>query len=485
MKDLEKIRNIVIQNYKEILGRYPDPEGLDVYTNHMKNGMTIEKFREILMTSYEHKQRTHNQENVGNIVIQTYRDVLRRDPNSSELHTYTNDLNRGLSIYEFYRTLSRSEEYKYNFGEYNIIRDIIIEGYRSILRRYPDPVGLESYINSMKKGMNIERLYETLRTSDEYKQKFKPGDVPIPLYNIGLDKNYFDDHGYIKNNRTEKYKINGKDILICVQTYNGLIYSKRTILSLKEQDCNHNLDLFIIDNCSTDGTLEWLKNMRIKHDILERRRCSAAGMNKCLEKLNENYDYLLLLNNDILLEKNYIGTIVDDFETQNSIMPGCLFMNGVQISHLEDRQIDAIVIKELQDIEDNVMTGDYCAFIIKKEVVDKVGYFDERYTPRYIEDNDFTHRIYLSGGYCIRNGRCKFDHIMGTTFKNNIDNSDHVQTMIDNSMIYKDKWGSFQKGGERFHGMKKFIGKFPFDGGGGGKSTGRGNCSGIFDYKKG
>lgn len=421
---------------------------------------------------------------IKNVVIDGYRNILKREPDNESLQDYIVRIKSGLGIYEFYRMLVTLDEYRHRFGSENLIINVVTEGYRNILKREPDPGGLSAYTNHIKNGMSIEKFYEILGTSEEYRQMF--GNQPFPKVNdFDIDQDYFDHNGYIKNIRNGTYKINGKNILVCITTYNGLKYLKRLVLSLKEQDCNHNLDILVVDNCSTDGTLEWSNRMKIKYESLERNRCSAAGLNRCLEKLIDNrHDYLVVLNNDILLEKSYIGTIVDDFEEQNRIRPGCLLMNGVQIGHMENKQIDALVREELQDFEDDILTGDYCAFIIKKEVIDKIGYFDERYTPRYIEDNDFTHRIYLSGGYCIRNGRCKFDHIMGATFRNKIDNANHVQTMVNNSMIYKDKWGAFQKGGERFHGMKQFIDKFPFDGGGSGKSSGRGNCNGIFDYKK-
>lgn len=51
------------------------------------------------------------------------------------------------------------------------IKSIIIEGYRNILRREPDPEGLANYINEIKKGLSTNRFHEVLRTSDEYKRQ--------------------------------------------------------------------------------------------------------------------------------------------------------------------------------------------------------------------------------------------------------------------------------------------------------------------------
>jgi len=248
--------------------------------------------------------------------------------------------------------------------------------------------------------------------------------------------------------------MNNRNILIAVQTFNGLNYTKNTFKSIKDQDTFHNIYFFVIDNSSTDGTIEWLIQNNINHQILNPRQCSATGMNRCLTYFytNPNYDYLILLNNDVYIYPNFIETIVKDFENQNNILPGCLLMCGVQTTKINDKQRRAIKKQELQDIEDEVMSGDYSAFIISKDVIDKVGYFDERFSPRYIEDNDYTHRIYLSGGYCIRNGKCLFDHELGAIFKiqqepkSNIPKDSANAIMVNNAIKYKKKWGSYPKG---------------------------------------
>lgn len=52
------------------------------------------------------------------------------------------------------------------------IKDIVIQGYRHVLKRDPDNDGLINYINEIKLGLSIENFHKTLRSSDEYRQKF-------------------------------------------------------------------------------------------------------------------------------------------------------------------------------------------------------------------------------------------------------------------------------------------------------------------------
>ncbi len=53
------------------------------------------------------------------------------------------------------------------------IKNLVIEGYRNILKRDPDHEGLRTYINHIENGMSINSFRDILRTSDEYKQKFE------------------------------------------------------------------------------------------------------------------------------------------------------------------------------------------------------------------------------------------------------------------------------------------------------------------------
>lgn len=50
------------------------------------------------------------------------------------------------------------------------IKNIVIEGYRNTLKRDPDPPGLKNYIDEIKNGLSKERFYEILKMSEEYKR---------------------------------------------------------------------------------------------------------------------------------------------------------------------------------------------------------------------------------------------------------------------------------------------------------------------------
>lgn len=258
-----------------------------------------------------------------------------------------------------------------------------------------------------------------------------------------------------KNNKNKKLVriplIYNKDrfrTLIGIQTYNNLKYTKRLIYSLILHQNISTKNIFVIDNSSNDGTLEFLEKSNISFQTLNPRQCSAAGMNIILEHFKNSckYQYLIMLNNDIVLHPNFIDTIISDFKVEEANK--CMLMCGVQSSiDNTENQWDCIINQQKQDINDEVMPGDFSAFILNKNTIDIIGKFDEIFKPRYIEDNDYTHRIYLLGGKVIRNGKCTFHHEGSLT--NKMTKEDPLEILRKNSEIYKEKWGEYQKGAER------------------------------------
>ncbi|WP_139193034.1 glycosyltransferase family 2 protein [Anaerobacillus alkalilacustris] len=76
--------------------------------------------------------------------------------------------------------------------------------------------------------------------------------------------------------------------------------------------------------------------------------------------------------------------------------------------------------------------------LIKREVVEKVGLLDERFTPGNFEDNDYSLRIWQNG-YILKLCRNTFiNHAGSTSWK--ADHSNFAQAFYDNNKKFEDKW---------------------------------------------
>ena len=100
------------------------------------------------------------------------------------------------------------------------------------------------------------------------------------------------------------------NVLLGVTTCNQLEYTKVFIESYNKLENKY--DLIFIDDYSTDGTIDYLKN----NDFNVVQKKQAAGLTHSWNLLykyyiDNNYDYLFILNNDVLIPNNSIEPILN------------------------------------------------------------------------------------------------------------------------------------------------------------------------------
>jgi ADP-heptose:LPS heptosyltransferase len=217
-------------------------------------------------------------------------------------------------------------------------------------------------------------------------------------------------------------------------TYNLLSMTKRAVDSIRSF---HNYDLFVVDNDSDDGTQDWLKDQGIDHVI---KRTSVAGaQNLGLQKfLEEDYDYFILLNNDIILRYDTIDKLVEGADKT-----GAYGMMSTEIPNTPHWAVDSAEPKDGKFIPIiNIPAGSYSCTILSRKCVEKVGFFNERYDPRYIEDNDYTLRMRLAGGEFVQAHNAIYWHYLGGVVKNNAEaKKTHDENWKKNVGIFREIYG--------------------------------------------
>ncbi|MBO6088297.1 glycosyltransferase, partial [bacterium] len=102
---------------------------------------------------------------------------------------------------------------------------------------------------------------------------------------------------------------------IITLTYNNLEYTRNFIKSLYEN--TKDFELILVDNGSTDGTVEYLKSLpynNIKFIFNEKNLGFPKGNNQGLE-IAEG-EYIGFLNNDILLSSNWFEGVEFVFKNE-------------------------------------------------------------------------------------------------------------------------------------------------------------------------
>ena len=201
-------------------------------------------------------------------------------------------------------------------------------------------------------------------------------------------------------------------VTIIILNWNGKEDTIECLESLKHITYP-NYEILLVDNGSTDGSVECFRERYPGMEIIENGENLgfAEGNNVGIRKaMDEGADYVLLLNNDTVVDPEFLGELVTVGESDPKagiVGPKIYFYNSDRIQSCGGRinLYKGVVqgIKRYQRdlnhstkvISTEFLSG--CAMLIKKIVLEKVGLFDISYFA-YYEDTDLCIRT-KSGGY--------------------------------------------------------------------------------------
>lgn len=195
--------------------------------------------------------------------------------------------------------------------------------------------------------------------------------------------------------------MNYPEVYIIVLNWNGMEDTKECIESLKKI-IYPNYEILLVDNGSTDGSVECLKKLYPEIEIIENQNNlgfaegNNVGIKRALEK---KADYVLLLNNDTIVDKDFLTHIIIVAESSDEIGivgPKVYFYNdrnkiqsaGGSVNFYTGRT--PLIGCNMQDVGqfDKIREVDYvsgCALLSKADVIEKLGFLCSDYFAYYEE----------------------------------------------------------------------------------------------------
>lgn len=233
------------------------------------------------------------------------------------------------------------------------------------------------------------------------------------------------------------------DVSVIIVNYNTLELTKNTINSILEKTKNLNYEIILVDNASTDGSVEFFEK-EYKNKIIFIKNNENLGFGRANNKGIEiaRGKYVFLLNSDTLLINNAIKILFDFMEKNEDcgICGGNLFDKDLKPTHSFLKQLPSlkneldflwksmtnIVKSKISKRKDfnysekikrvGYITG--ADMMIKKSILNKVGLFDKDFF-MYFEETELTYRIKKIGYQVISVPMAKIIHLEGksTIFK--------------------------------------------------------------------
>ncbi|MTI80116.1 MAG: glycosyltransferase [Firmicutes bacterium] len=235
---------------------------------------------------------------------------------------------------------------------------------------------------------------------------------------------------------------------IIIPCYNQLEYTKLCLESIFTYTMEP-FELIVINNGSSDGTKEYLKELSQQHDNVkvinnEENLGYGAACNQGL--IAGQGDYFLILNNDTVVTEGWLARMLavgDCFNEIGIIGPRSNAVAGVQlinnVSYKSIKEMRSfsrkLAIKYAsQGFETNRVIG--LCMMIKREVIKRIGGFDLRFGLGNFEDDDFCLRARITG-YKIWVCNDVFIHHFGSkTFSG---------AKLDYNELMKNNWIEFTK----------------------------------------
>jgi GT2 family glycosyltransferase len=264
---------------------------------------------------------------------------------------------------------------------------------------------------------------------------------------------HFIRHGKIEgrntNNITERYK-SDKNLFdptplvsIIIAIYNALTLTQACIEALYKTIEDLSFEVIVIDNASEDGSFEWLseKEKTLPNLSISRMQTNIGfgpAVNIGLQMAKGKY--LVILNNDTIPAPKWLENLVAALETDVSIgivSPVTNYVGEgpqIDVKAQELPPVPNLVAQYAETITQNTeiyyepnRLVFFCV-LLRRELVDLIGYLDEGYQKGNFEDDDYCMRARMVG-YRLAIARNAFVYHHGTaTFKlNKISHSDWME----------------------------------------------------------
>ena len=245
-------------------------------------------------------------------------------------------------------------------------------------------------------------------------------------------------------------QIEAPKVSIIIPVHNQWAYTHSCLASIQLNTTGVSYEVIVIDDCSVDETIHAEKY--VQGTLIIRNETNLGFLESCNKAaLHANGDYLVFLNNDTLVQPEWLDWMVRTMETNplaGMVGAKLIFSNGSL------QEAGGIVFNDASAMnygrEDDpgwheynyLREVDYCSgagICVRKELWNRLGGFDVRFSPAYYEDTDLAMQIRQAGFKVIFQPRSVIVHFEGISHGTDI-KTGIKRKQEENRRIFFDKW---------------------------------------------
>lgn len=241
-----------------------------------------------------------------------------------------------------------------------------------------------------------------------------------------------------------------RKVTIVILTWNGLAYTKRCLETLHGHTDFQCYEVIVVDNGSTDGSLDYLKSIPWIRLI---QNCSNKGFakanNQAIDLCDNSSDVVLLNNDTEILQRDWLAKLQETaYRSPATGIVGARLKrpDGMLLHAGTYMPIETFWGQQIGSLEKDINQYNldaevegvvFACVYIKRSVLNEVGPLDEDYFS-YFEDTDYCLRAKQHGFKVICCGSVTVLHHENTSSK--INRVSHNNLFAASQITFKKKW---------------------------------------------
>jgi GT2 family glycosyltransferase len=201
-------------------------------------------------------------------------------------------------------------------------------------------------------------------------------------------------------------------VSIVIPTLNQLDLTRICVESVIKNTMDTKHEIVVVDNASTDGTIEYLKEKGLFYVANRENLGVAKAWNQGIRA--SKGEYVCIINNDIIAGAGWLSAMVDFYEKHPDagiVSPGTRW--GKFDYNFDKYAAD--YMRKMKSVEKDGYAG-WC-MLIKRDRFAKAGYFCEDYKVGTCEDTDFYYALKKAGFKSYITGSAFVHHFGSRTLK--------------------------------------------------------------------